>query len=137
MSNILNFQDVATEAILTLGQAFEIAYMLAVTNRSQTKDHKGHTRSKSANQLYQSTESTVCAKLKRDSYQSHIPTNNHCRSVNDIDTPPVLLTTNSASNSPQTQPHHKDHLLPRAESFSFSSHSTAFTRAPIVSKEEL
>ena len=151
-------QEVATEAILTLGQAFEVAYQLAVSNRSQSRDYKGHMRSKSANQL--STKSTcppsVCvSKLKQETTsksQTHIAASNHIRSqsVNDIPPPVLPVAARSTSNSPQTHHHHhnrnsKDNRFPRAESFSYScsssnssgSHSNNLSRAPIVSKEEL
>ena len=51
-------QDLATEIILTLGQAFEVAYQLAIRERAllnQSDDSKlalgGHHRSQSAQQI--------------------------------------------------------------------------------------
>lgn len=158
---------------------------MALANRKQSKDHKTHTRSKSANQLstkshsssmvsssgsassaasksssgssnnrrpdqyiLQSSSSVIPAATPYTQYTPVIApiypaaNNNgaqHCRSqsVNDIPPPVIAALAKSASNSPQIHGHHhKAYGFPRAESFSFSSHSN-LTRAPLVSKEEL
>jgi len=135
---------VATEAILTLGQAFEVAYQLALVSQTQGRDNKGHMRSKSANQLSSKSSFSPNSKLKREKglNSSNVKiANNHCRSqsVNDIPPPPILHgLSKSSSNSPQIDPHYKSDYckIPRAESFNFSSNSH-LARAPIVSKEEL
>lgn len=48
---LIVFQDQATEVILTLGQAFEVAYQMAL--KEQFSYNRGHTRSQSANQIVQ------------------------------------------------------------------------------------
>jgi hypothetical protein len=154
---------VATEAILTLGQAFEVAYQLALVSHTQSRDQKGHMRSKSANQLSTATTTTTTNKStsphsrpKRDLHHqkhglvSNLTANNNqqqqgqahhyrSQSVNDIPPPPTHGTiSKSTSNSPQIHPHVKQdfYKIPRADSFNFSSNSN-LARAPIVSKEEL
>lgn len=162
----MHTQEVATEAILTLGQAFEVAYQLALSSSKQSRDYKGHMRSKSANQLSTTTNGCAPTNLKRDKCHDNVVAANHFRSHSVTEIPsPVVPLTKSASNSPQIQHYQSKspspssaYGLPRAESFSCTSsknynnnhhhissssgggnHNKApiNARAPIVSEDEL
>lgn len=70
------FQDKATEVILTLGQAFEVAYQMAL--RDQV--NKGHTRSQSANHI----RSPASDKISNGVTQQPQPQHARSHSVNEI-----------------------------------------------------
>ena len=141
-----------------MGQAFEVAYQLALVNQTQNRENRGHVRSKSATQL--STKSVGRVRNTRDKYQSMCggdQSHSRSHSVADIPVPSAphgsSSASNSASNSPQPQgssnhggggSNKKEfgHGLPRAESFSHGGGFGAaspqhLSRAPFVSKEEL
>lgn len=116
---------------MTLGQAFEVAYQLALVSQTQ-RENRGHVRSKSATQL--STKSTGRLQTGRDKNQSFSGNEqSHSRSYSVADIPVPVISAKSASSSPNTS----TRKIPRSDSFSCSSHGLQLTRAPIVTKEEL
>ncbi|XP_054263617.1 ankyrin repeat and SAM domain-containing protein 1A-like [Macrosteles quadrilineatus] len=74
----VNSMDQATEVILTLGQAFEVAYQMALREGCRDSRGNGHTRSRSVNQI---TTTTLSAPVT-----TQPQTNSHSRShsVNEI-----------------------------------------------------
>jgi len=137
---------------LTLGQAFEVAYQLALSVRKEGNESRRHIRSKSANQLSTNisipdtnsrsyggeNDSFHSANNKQHQLRQH---QQHSRSHSVTDLPPIPLSIPTPQPTPNSHHILKDQKLPRAESFSFTTQTAKvhqlFSRAPIVSKEEL
>jgi hypothetical protein len=83
------FQDQATQIILTLGQAFEVAYQMALRDQFPNCGKPGHTRSYSEHQIKAAKSGSLCPEVQANSH-----TRSH--SVNGVVLPDELVP--SAAN---------------------------------------
>jgi hypothetical protein len=122
-------QDQATEVILTLGQAFEVAYQMALRDQfsgSRNNNGAGHTRSQSASHILTTTSVSQPATDSPGTQSSHSRSHSINGQGQAKDASPI---SKEGEEMPSTEE--------SAEVMSETSKGNQICQAPIVLTEEL